>query len=297
MDEETKRVERLTGILSGELFMALGLKKDGLIARCFSPLARRPIQNFAKICVGFDQRVANKGFQAAAKWIMPYFASTVEETGAYLIPHTGPLLIASNHPGAYDSLAIASKIPRDDLKIIVNIPLDFISEIPTTLTHFLYAPLDAYVRMGVLRAAINHLKSGGALLLFAGGGIDPDPTTMKGAENELKRWSRSLEIMLRKVPETTLNVTIVSNILQPEYINHPFTRFRKERQDKQRIAEFFQVMNQMQSTKARKSSPHITFSKPYHLNDILKESSEENLMASVHAIANRYMKIHLKHEM
>ena len=57
--------------------------------------------------------------------------------------------------------------------------------------------------MLAMREALRHLESGGAVLLFARGTIDPDPAFMAGGESELNGWSRSLEIFLGSVPEST----------------------------------------------------------------------------------------------
>ena len=264
MEDQKERINRLTKVLVGELFKALGFDNKGLVSKALSPFVQKPIKNFAEICIGFDERVVRSGFQSAAQWIMPNFAPDMCVDVQQEIPTTGPLLICSNHPGAYDSLVITSNLPRDDIKIVVNIPLDFINEIPATLSHFLYAPHDPFVRMSVVRSAMKHLKSGGALLVFASGRIDPDPTTMIGAENEISRWSRSLELLLRSVPETNLLITIVSNILHVKYVNHVFTRFQKERPDRQRISEFMQVIHQLRTKDVMELVPRLTFSKPFN---------------------------------
>jgi hypothetical protein len=294
MNKEKERVERLTKILLAELFNALGLSQRNVITRLLTPISKKPINRFSKICVGFDQRVIGLGFQAASKWIMKNFAPYTSVFPLPSIPSKGPLLIVSNHPGAYDSLVISSHIPRDDLKIVVNIPLDFITEIPSTLTHFLYAPHDAFIRMNVVRSAITHLKSGGSLLLFASGQIDPDPSTMVGAEKELVKWSRSVELILRKVPEAILHIAIVSNILNPRYINHFLTRFRSKRPDKQRISEFIQVMDQMRTPARSQLIPKLTFSKPFTYKQIFEMDEKSGVMETIHSLSRQLLGEHYR---
>lgn len=263
MNTVTEQAEQLTHILCGELFQALGFSRDGALARLLSPLARKPIQRFSHIAAGFDQQVKAHGFQAASRWILPNFAQAVDVITMPELPRQGPLLVTSNHPGAYDTLVITANIPRDDIKIIVNIPLDFIQQLPETLQHFLYAPPDPYTRMKVVRQAIRHLKAGGALLLFASGGIDPDPAHMPGSEASIQGWSRSLEIFTRLVPDTQVIISMVSGILTPKYIHHPLTHFRKLRPDKQRISEFLQVMNQMLRPGNYVQKPQLSFAMPF----------------------------------
>ena len=257
------QVNNITQILSGELFKALGFATNGWVSNTLSPFVQRPIQKFSNICVGFDQQVREHGFQQASHWILQNFIKDMVVHLLPDIPKEGPLLIASNHPGAYDTLVITSNIPRDDIKIIVNIPLDFINELPVTQGHFIYAPLDNVARMQATRAAISHLKNGGALLIFASGGRDADPALMPGAEKVLNRWSRSLELFSRRVPGTQVLISMVSGVLSPKYVRHPLTIFRKNQVDKQRISEFLQTINQMLNPGKLLQTPEISFSLPF----------------------------------
>jgi hypothetical protein len=293
MIDQQAQATKLTKILIMELFKALGFPRDGLISRALSPLARKPIHRFSEIAVGFDHRVEKLGFQAASRWILPNFIEGMSVTGLEAIPHEGPLLVAANHPGAYDSLVITGNLPRDDIKIVVNIPLDFISELPSTLPHFLYAPPDPHVRMTVVRSALQHLKDGGALLLFASGGIDPDPDSMPGGGEPFSKWSRSLEIFMRWVPETQLLITIVSGILTPKYVHHAFTRFRKTRPDKQRISEFFQVMRQMLTPEKFCQRPKVSFAQPLKASDLLDVNNPTDFLPTVAAQARRQYDSHM----
>jgi hypothetical protein len=293
MIDQQAQATKLTKILCMELFKALGFQRDGLISRALSPLARKSIHRFAEIAVGFDHRVQNLGFQAASRWILPNFIEGMNVIGLEAIPHEGPLLVAANHPGAYDSLVITGNLPRDDIKIVVNIPLDFISELPSTLPHFLYAPPDPHVRMTVVRSALQHLKDGGALLLFASGGIDPDPDSMPDGGESFSKWSRSLEIFMRRVPETQLLITIVSGILTPKYVHHVFTHFRKTRPDKQRISEFFQVMRQMLSPGKFHQRPKVSFAYPLNTGNLPDASNPTNFLPNVTTQARRQYDFHM----
>ncbi len=270
-------VNAITRILSGEFFNAIGFNPEGRISKTLSPLIWKPINRFAKIAAGFDQIVENQNFKEASRWILPNFVKKTEVLGSDVVPKDGPLIIAANHPGAYDALVIAANLPRSDIKIVVNIPLPFIKEIPSTENHFLYAPPDPHVRMGVIRSALRHLKNGGSLLLFASGGIDPDPACMPGSEQEIKKWSGSLELFLRRIPQTKLQITMISGILLPKYVHHSFTRFRKERRDKQRISEFFQVMRQMLSPEEFLSSPQLSFVSPLSRDQLLARAIGDDI--------------------
>ena len=111
----------------------------------------------------------------------------------------GPLLVVSNHPGAFDSVAILSCIPREDVKVLLS-DVPFTRAFTSARRYFIYVPPDASGRMTTLRASIDHLKSGGALLIFAHGDVEPDPEVSPGADESIQDWSRSIEIMLGEVP-------------------------------------------------------------------------------------------------
>lgn len=295
MIHDSSQTKALTKILSGELFKALGFPSNGLISRAFSPLVWNPIHQFSEIAVGFDVRVKDLGFQQASRWILPLFIQGMSASGTDSIPPKGPLLIASNHPGAYDTLVITANIPRDDIKIIVNIPLDFIKQLTATRQYFLYAPPDPYARIKVVRSGIKHLKNGGALLLFASGGMDPDPASMPGADNAIRGWSRSLEFFLRRVPETQLLISIVSGIISPKYTHHIFTHFRKKQGDKQRISEFFQVMRQILNPERFQMNPRVSFAKSVYATAFLKSRMSPSLMDTITLEAKHVLENHILH--
>jgi len=111
----------------------------------------------------------------------------------------------------------------------------------------------------VIRSGIRHLLDGGALLIYPSGTIDPDPSIMPGARAELVKWSRSLEIFLRRAPQTKVLVTIVSGVLAAECIRHPITWLRKQRKDRQRLAEMLQIIQQLVLDKKFNLQPRLTF--------------------------------------
>lgn len=232
MSESVAQVDPLRRVITEEIYKAFGLSKLGMIKALFAPVFYPPAQRFAEIGAAFDRFVENFGFTEAARRILPFFSvDEAEAFGVENIPEEGPLLITSNHPGAYDSLVIAANLPRNDLKIIVgNIP--FLENLPYVKMHMIFAKIDIHVRMAVIRSAIRHLQNSGALLVFPGGTIDPDPDFMPGASEQLGRWSRSIEIMVRKVPKTKMLITIVSGVLSAACIRNPLTRLRKTRVDR-----------------------------------------------------------------
>lgn len=160
----TPNLVTLRDLMVEELFKAVNLSPHGWARRRFGHLFHPPTERFAEIGFAFDRIVATSGFQQGAAWILARFASHVSAIGTQSIPKDGTLLIVSNHPGAYDALAIACQLPRDDLRSIVG-GIPYLANLPNAVHHFIFAPRDPIgQRMLAIRHAIRHLSSGGHCL-------------------------------------------------------------------------------------------------------------------------------------
>jgi hypothetical protein len=274
MEDLEKKIKILANDLVFELNKSLGFRKNGLIQPILKPLVWGPMFRFSELATVFDHRVVQEGWQKASAWFITHFVDKVRALGAEHLPTKGPLIIASNHPGAYDSLVISSQIPRDDLKIISS-DIPFVKKLPDTSKHIIFSSADAHDRMSAARSALRHLKNGGSLLVFARGTMDPDPAFMPNTEVELTRWTSSLGLFMRNVPQSQLAVSLISGVLSPKYLNHPATIFRRGRVNKQRLSEFFQVMYQLLLPGKLMVSPTVSFAAPVSLDELgLKESRD-----------------------
>jgi hypothetical protein len=191
------------------------------------------------------------------------------------------LLIVSNHPASYDGLLIAAHSERPDLKVIIGHipPYD---HLPCISQHAIFSPnvTNTFGRMQTVRNALQHLKDGGALLIFPRGGIEPDPAIMPHPDMEFDQWSRSMEIFLRHVPPTRVLVTIVSGVIASAAMRHPITRFRKARPDRQRLAFIYQMIRQVVSGRELFGlRPHVTFGK------VLSGTKYQNVLTEVEQAA------------
>lgn len=262
-DAKYVTVADLRRAISREALVALGLPREGLLQTLLRPLVWPPAHRFARLAAEFDRRVAMNGLSEAARWALLLFVEGHEIYGADRVPRSGPLVVISNHPGSYDGLLIASALGRDDLKIPAS-DVPFLRHLVATAPHLIYTDTgsDIHARMAAARHSIRHLREGGALLLFASAQVDPDPAFLPGAQEELQRWSPSLSLFLRQVPETITVVSIVSGVLSPVCFNHPLTRLRKEQRLKQFLAEFIQVSQQVLFGRRFGLVPSVRFAEP-----------------------------------
>jgi len=284
--EEQVRV--LTQTITGEIFYALGGKKDGFASRLFGPVFRSPTSKFARIAARFENDVVEFNPRVAANHALPKLAMRATANGIENIPTKGPVLIVSNHPGGLDSIALVSSIPRPDITALVS-DIPFLNAMPGIRKHVIFVDFKAIGGMEALREAIAHLKNGGAILLFAHGEVEPDPGFMPGARGSIEEWSRSIEVMLRKVPETKLVIATVSHALLPRFIYHPLTRLRRDRAKSQKLGEVLQVIRQMLSPEKLQVHPRITFSKPLMVSDL----GQGEYLPEIIARAQRQLDEHL----
>ena len=257
---ETK-VQLLRDRIIDEIFYALGLKRTGLARRLLGRLFYLPAVHFSQIAARFDDEAALSGLPGACHRVLPDFSMTVTARGVERIPAEGPLLVVCNHPGTFDSLALGSSIPRRDLKIFVS-DVRFARALTSTSPYLFFVPADPAGRMTALRGAIDHLRSGGAALIFAQGQVEPDPAFMPGASEAIETWSSSLEIMLRKAPHTRLQVAIASHALLPRFRRSPIVRLRRKPYAQQKLAEFIQAIQQMVFPGSVRLNIRLSFAPP-----------------------------------
>jgi len=262
-----EQVKVLTRRITGEIFLALGWQRDGFASNLFGPLFRMPTRRFARIAARFENDVVAFDPRVAATHALPKLALQPDPVGIENIPREGPALIVSNHPGALDSIALVSSIPRPDITALVS-DIPFLNAMPGIRKHVIFVDFKAIGGMEALREAIAHLQEGGSILLFAHGEVEPDPGFMPGARESIEEWSRSIEVMLRKVPETRLIIATVSDALLPRFINDPLARLRRDPAKRQKLGEFMQVIMQMLSAEKLRVHPRITFSKPLKVSDL-----------------------------
>lgn len=252
-----------------EFFWLLDLPEESLLRRAAQPVLDPVVGRFTDLAAEFDRRVAQVGLPAAVRPYVPRFTHGVTALGVDQVPASGPVLLVSNHPGAYDLFAVLAQLPRDDVRVVVS-EISILRHLPATGPHFIFIGRTEQSRMAAVRAAVRHLRAGGLLFIFPGGIVDPDPATMPGAASALQRWSPSLELFLRRAPQTRVVPIVVSGVLSPAWLRSPVTRLRQERKDRQKVAEAFQVAQQLLFPGTLRTSPRVTFGPALWAGDLLR---------------------------
>ena len=241
MSESTDQLERLTQINLDDLSSSLGWEGWRPGRRAAGALFRWPARQFARQMVQFDEDVGALGLQESARRFLPLFSRGLQVSGAGHIPAHGPLLILSNHPGMADTLALFAAISRPDLRV-VGLERPFLKQLPALSRRMIYIPEQEEGRLQVIRSMLGGLQSGGAILTFPAGHIEPDPAVLPGAVESLKTWSESIALFIRKVPEVNVVGAVVSHVLAPQATFHPLTRLRRQKKDRERLGASIQLL-------------------------------------------------------
>jgi hypothetical protein len=130
--------------------------------------------------------------------------------------------------------------------------------------------MDTHLRMLIVRSMIRELRAGYAVLIFPSGIVDPDPDLMPGAEAALSRWSESICITLRSVPETRLVRTIVSGVVDEDLLRHSLIRVRRALHNQQKVAELLHVMRGIFRPDTISNHTRISFADPITVADLPK---------------------------
>jgi len=295
MDEYATKLNSLTETLIVEITKALALPQTPQTVRKITGLlAGKAARRFSELALELDHVVEQDGLAAGARWLLPRFVRSHSACGVENIPPEGPLVIASNHPASIDSVVISAHVTRPDYKVIIG-EIPFFKNLPNVSRNAIFAPAqnDISRRMQVVREIIQHLNTRGAILIFARGAIEADPAFMPDADAEFDKWSRSLEIFLRKVPQTQVLVTMVSGVIAKSAMSHPITRFREIRPDRQRLAFMYQMIRQILSGKEVFGlTPRVTFGE---LINIDNTTDREHMLQTINKSAYRVLKAHMAH--
>jgi Acyltransferase len=296
MEDKTDQ-RAMAGVLretiTDEVFAAFGLASRGWQRRLFGPVFWFPTQIFGRIMAGIDQTVGEQGIPEAAKRLLRYFVDDVQVSGKENIPPEGPVLIASNHPGAYDSVAILASLPRKDVKIVVS-DIPFLRSMPAASRMMVYATPGTQGRMTAVRGVVRQMQIGGVIMIFPSGLVDPDPDVLPGADKELGSWSGSLDLVMKKVPETKIIVTMVSGVLSPICLRNPLTHLPKKEWEQRKLAEFLQVIQQLALKRKFGLKPRLTFDVPLTGAELMAQYGSSDLHQAILSRARRVLRVHME---
>ena len=285
--------EKFIDQLIDNLIVTSGLFKQRWMQSTMRLMFGPAFKRFAEVVSGLDESVASFGFPEASRQLLPKFIRNAEIVGQEHIPHDGPVLIISNHPGTVDSLLIASRLHRSDLKIVAT-EYPFYQALSKLKNNFIFTTNKWNDRVSAIRQSVRQLQDGGALLIFPRGILEPDPAVMAGAETTISEWSPSIELFLRKVPEARLVITIVSGLIAPSSLRNPIVRLGRNPAERQTVVEIFQMIRHIYLPRSLRVSPKLTFDAPRSALELFEQFGKRGVMQEIVQSAQQLMSTHLQ---
>jgi putative hemolysin len=132
-------------------------------------------------------------------------------------------------------------MPRGDLRVIAA-ERPFLAAIPNTSRALIPVSDDPNGRPRAVRVAARHLRSGGAVITFPGGRIEPDPAVLPGAAEALDDWSGSVDLFARLVPGLTVVPAVVSGVISPSALRNPLALVRRDPRDRRWLSATLQML-------------------------------------------------------
>lgn len=276
-----KEIAELSESLVNELVGAVGLPKTRFWHNLAWRMFRKITDNLSELGVTFDQITGSDGLPAASEWALGKFCAPIPCHGAENIPLTGPLLVVSNHPGAYDAMIIFAKLIRKDINWVGS-EIPFLAKLPNTYRRVLFASrTNVFNRMSVMRSAIRRLQNGELLIYMGAGHRDPDPAVYPDAGKMIDKWLEGIEFFFKHVSELRLLPTVVSGVVSRKWARHPITWLRRKQIDKQRLSEFGQVITQLLNPGKFLLSPAISFGPSATAAELFKESGSNSVLPAI----------------
>ncbi len=294
-NENEAYIKQLSESLVDEVVGAIGLSKNHfnhwLVYKLINPVTDR----FAHVGLNFERLIRENGFPAASDWVLSLFCKPVKAHYQEDIPQDGPLLVAANHPGAYDSMIYASQLGRQDVNLIAT-EIPYLQLLPLTSSHLIYAARDNSTRRAVaMRQIIRHLRSGGAMVYFASGHRDPDTAVYPGAAKMIDNWLPIFNFFYKYVPGLRILPAISSGILSEHWAYHPITRVRRKQLDRHRLAEFGQVISQLVKPGKLLVTPAVSFGRAVSQEDLQREGAGEDYQSAIVQLGKTLLNDHVRH--
>jgi hypothetical protein len=251
---EARVARALAKLSTDEIAAAVGGKGAPAVVRALVALAARlPSRRLGAALARFDASIAERGLAQAARSALASFGVRLEVEGG---APAGAALLVTNHPGAYDALAMMASTGRDDVALVAA-DRAFLRAMPGLCEHLVFVadagppvarahdrrasdasgvhtgPPDPglLARMLGLRRALAWLASGRALVQYGAGAIEPDARFARPGEDVLGAWADGTSVLASRAAELGARIVpvFISGVHSARAKRLPFVRWAERR--------------------------------------------------------------------
>ena len=200
--DDSERLREFHAICRRDLAILSGVEKSRLGRWLLNAALGRQLRQFADTMATFNVELVTRGLAEASTTLCARYGGKVVAEGLHHVPTDGPLLLVSNHPGMFDTLAIYATLPRSDIRALAR-PQPLLGMLSSLAPNLLMLPDEGAGRAGGLRQVLQLLRAGGALLIYPAGHLEPEPVLigrhgLKGAPTEpLGPWSSGVGTLVK----------------------------------------------------------------------------------------------------
>lgn len=200
------RLWRALGIAYREMFDFAGFETRSANA-VLAPLFVLPTVFFVLRLMEFDRRLKRDGVPPAMGWVLSRYYGGMSLI-AGMVPPSGPVLLAGNHPGLGDLPALSVAAGRYDLVAVAK-RRELTEEMSGVLGRCIVIDDSLRSRAEAVRSIVRTLRAGGAVVVYPAGEIERDPSVFTTASEFLGKWPPVLDAIHRRLEREGLRVPVV----------------------------------------------------------------------------------------
>jgi 1-acyl-sn-glycerol-3-phosphate acyltransferase len=171
---DADHLEQFHAVCRRDLASLSGLGKSRLGRTLLQTVLSAQVNRFATNMAAFNTELVTQGLAEAAHQLCARYGGRVIAEGLHHVPKSGPLLLVSNHPGMFDTLAIFATLDRPDLRVVAR-PQPLLGLLGSLAPYLLMLPDEGAGRTGGLRQVLQALRANQTLLLYPAGHLEPEP--------------------------------------------------------------------------------------------------------------------------
>ena len=217
--DDSERLREFHAICRRDLAILSGVEKSRVGRWLLNTALRGQLRRFADNMARFNTELVTRSLAEAATALCARYGGKVVDEGLHHVPKDGPLLLVSNHPGMFDSLAIFATVPRSDIRALAR-PQPLLGLLSSLAPNLLLLPDEGAGRAGSLRQVLQSLKGGGALLIYPAGHLEPEPVLVgrHGANGDwpnepLGPWSSGVGTLVKLAARQGVPLKVVPTSL------------------------------------------------------------------------------------